>query len=292
MSTVGGAATSALRLIARAGRPAVGAWAAPTIDEGIREAAVAPLGETAAVGATTVARPPEVRPQSRRDATAGTAAPPTASLHPTRATERPPGTADPGPSPEAGVERRPSPSPTPTSVTVDAPAGAPAGAPADGPTGWPLLARRPRVVASVPQRPGAEQGLRPAAMVDAWDPARPPRPGTGARRPEAVLSAPNTAPGPPSDGAAVPVTAAPQAHALHAPARVATAVTAAPPPTTVPAVSAPAPQPTVALPPSVVIDEIRIVTPPSAPPPPDLLASLSGLRGGPARRRTGGRWQA
>ena len=44
--------------------------------------------------------------------------------------------------------------------------------------------------------------------------------------------------------------------------------------------------------PAVVIGEIRVVTPPAAPPPVNPLASLAALRTGASRHRGGSRWRA
>jgi hypothetical protein len=283
----GGGYGSVGRLLARARRPAVRPWTPP---------AVSGWEERDAPGLDPPGAARREEPPRSGDAHAPTARPPTREpgeptapsqapgaplrLTPSRPAPVPRAAEEPGPV-EARGARTPTPAapprPQPTASAGPASPASPAG------DGRGLHAPPPPPPPSFPSRDDPPREDLPARPVLASTPA----PVTDSR--EELAPEPGELERPAARAARA------ETAAVLAPLRPATRRSLEPP-------APPAPEPHAGAPglrpaadssaPTVVIDEIRIVTPPAPAPPGDPLASLAARRAGVSRHRGGARWRA
>jgi hypothetical protein len=281
------AATRAGRLLARARRPALDPWALATVhdvdvESAPRFVASASPAELLAglerpAGRATLPPEPHAGESATKAAAATTAvAPPAPPVRSSRLRA-----VEPDPASARQRARNPLPDtfrPAPRAATGADPSRHVEGAPQSG-----EIAAAPASLRPAPRAPGAPDTARAHAL----DPAS--RPATANRLPEAPAPADGEPPAatvshPARHQPPLPLTAAVAAGEPAAPVRAASR------PASRPAVP-PSRQSTRSAPP-VVIDEIRIVTPPAAGRPRDPLASLAAQRVGASRHRGGERWRA
>ena len=294
----GGVPRSVGRLLARAGRPAVNPWALPSAFDAIEEVSA---------GVRRVSAPPSAHVERRPAPGASSTAPPEPMRRASGA----------GPAPDAGVPAR---------IDAEPP---PPGRPAFKHRR--ALARPERTaVVERPSRPeAAESGrapvprvepepLRPRASTPAGASATVPvPPGPEASSPATSFAnrvparPPSTQPASAADAGGRPVASAAEPRGDADRSGAAFVLRTAPPPER----TAPGPasagvyaapfqpeagggrsqapeQAAASAGPTVVIDEIRIVTPPTPVPPADPLASLAARRVGASRHRGGAPWPA